>query len=589
MNRIISIIKKNLKLLVRAKSSALIVVLGPLLLIFLVGLAFDNTQAYQVSIGTYSEGYNELSTSFIENLKESQFRVEAFPTEELCIDAIKQGKVHTCMVFPPGLQIGKEGSNQITFHIDYSRINLVWSILDTVSGHVTERSSQISLNLTNTVLNALLQVRDRAIKTKPILVDSTTKNSDVQKKVSDVKKDLIALDLSMNPAEFKLTEIQTWATSFQQQVQTLITGSDKYFANITSRTNDVIDSVEDANLSTSTENAIIGDLEEILNLTKKVDTLVSGQTSLSTTKITELNTLLDQIEGKVTETKTKIDGVVQFREGANAKLSEVDQLLTNSLNNIVVIQKNMNFIESTVDSIEFKEASSIVAPITTQIKPVITEKTHLNYLFPSLIVLVIMFICILLSAILVEMEKNSKANFRSFLTPTPDIIFVVATYLTTMILLVIQLAIILGTTAIFFKARVFGNLWISALVLLLIGTFFSLFGMLIGYVLKSEETATLAAISIGTIFLLLSGLVLPMESMPQYIRDVAEYNPYVIGEGVLRKAMLFSANIGDMDIAIYTLLGYSAAVFYIIYLLQKLSKKRLLSGIFKLPRMRRAK
>ena len=62
------LVQKNLKLLVRARASALIVILGPLLVIFLAGLAFDNTNLYAVRIGTYSPSYNDLSNSFIEKL-----------------------------------------------------------------------------------------------------------------------------------------------------------------------------------------------------------------------------------------------------------------------------------------------------------------------------------------------------------------------------------------------------------------------------------------------------------------------------------------------------------------------------------------
>jgi ABC-type multidrug transport system permease subunit len=583
MNRLLSIIEKNLRLLIRSKSSALIVILGPLILIFLVGIAFDNTQAYQVTIGVYSPSYNELSNSFIESLRQKQFRIEEFKNEDACVEAIKEGNVHTCMIFPEGLQIAKEGYNQITFYIDYSRINLVWSILDTVSGQVQNRSNQLSLNLTNTVLSALVQVREKAIDTKPILIDSTTKNTETKIAVYDISKNLAALDLAMNPADFKTNQIKTLSQDVQNQVKDLLTNSRTHFTSLNTSLNDAITLVRDSdNITVEDKDDITVKLYAASNSTKRLNDLIAGQDSSVTDKSDEIGTVVTELQTKISQVKTKLDKASSFRDQATKNITSVNSLLTDALNNLVVIQKNMNFIESTVDSIEVKDAGHIIAPITTQIKPVINQKTHLNYLFPSLIILVVMFICILLSSVLVIMEKNSKAYFRNFLTPTPDVLFVVATYLTTMILLAVQLIIILGTTALFFKTQIFSHIWISVVVLFLIGTTFSLIGMWIGYLFNSEETATLASILIGTLFLLISNLVLPMESMPDYIRTVARFNPYVLAEDLLRKIMLLGANIQSVNINLYLLLGYSVVIFFIIYLMQKMSKKRLLRVLFKM-------
>ena len=60
---LLKIIQKNLKLLIRSKSSALIIILGPLLVIFLVGIAFGNISKYSLNIGTYTESYTDITNS----------------------------------------------------------------------------------------------------------------------------------------------------------------------------------------------------------------------------------------------------------------------------------------------------------------------------------------------------------------------------------------------------------------------------------------------------------------------------------------------------------------------------------------------
>ena len=130
------IIKKNFKLLIRSKSSALIIILGPLLVIFLVGVAFDNMNQFSLDIGTYSEGYSDLTNSFISKMEAKEYNVNKIKTKEECIELVKQGRQNTCIVFPRDMTIESETTNEIEFHVDNSKINLVWMILDTLSGEV---------------------------------------------------------------------------------------------------------------------------------------------------------------------------------------------------------------------------------------------------------------------------------------------------------------------------------------------------------------------------------------------------------------------------------------------------------------------
>ena len=125
-----SLIQKNLKLLIRSKSSALIVVFGPLLVIFLVGLAFDNANAYSVSVGAYSDEYNPLSDSFLDKLKETNFGVKKYKDSQNCVQAVEEGDIHACLIFPKGFAYSQKGSNEVIFHVDYSKINLVYSIIE---------------------------------------------------------------------------------------------------------------------------------------------------------------------------------------------------------------------------------------------------------------------------------------------------------------------------------------------------------------------------------------------------------------------------------------------------------------------------
>jgi len=539
MFSLFKIIKKNLKLLVRSKSSALIIILGPLLVIFLVGIAFDNLNKYSLNIGTYSESYSPLTESFITKLEGNKFKVQKISSEEECIDLIKKGKLNTCIVFPKDLKLGSDRINEIVFHVDNSKINLVWMVLETISDKLAERSSELSRDLTADLLNKLELTKKELYKIRPTIVNLKTEN---------------------------------------QQATELIQTAEK---RITANVNDLREKQEDMH------NTLIKKINSAQELVSDINQVIN-QTSHNQTKqdLIELREDLDALENKIIDQGesisdwTVLENILEdINEIAINNLNSIDNNLQKSKIKINEIQSTTNKIYNEVTDIKITNATTVVNPITTRIKPVTSETSYLNYLFPALTILVIMFISILLGNTLVMMEKHSPAYFRNFITPTRDIVFILATYLTNLILVFLQLIIIMLISFAFFKAQVLSAVPSTALIFFLSITFFTFTGMAIGYIFTSEETSTLAAISIGSIFLLLSNVILPLETMPETVRNIAKYNPFVLGENLLRKAIIFQAKFSTLYEDMLILLAYSFVLFLLIWLLQKIVRKHLIQRI----------
>ena len=153
MYKLIEIIKKNLKLLLRSKSSALIVLLGPLFLILLISMAFNTTSLYDIKIGTYSGEYSSLSDSITEKLSDDEFKVIRMNSADDCINSIKSNDLHVCAVFPDNLGINTE--EKIEFYVDKSRINLVYIIINSISTKISTKSTELSTALTSTLLDSI--------------------------------------------------------------------------------------------------------------------------------------------------------------------------------------------------------------------------------------------------------------------------------------------------------------------------------------------------------------------------------------------------------------------------------------------------
>jgi hypothetical protein len=93
--------------------------------------------------------------------------------------------------------------------------------------------------------------------------------------------------------------------------------------------------------------------------------------------------------------------------------------------------------------------------------------------------------------------------------------------------------------------------------------------MVIGYVFNTEEMAMLASVSLGTLFLLTSGIIFPLESMPSYLIDKAKFSPMVMSSEMFKKAILFGGNFSSVKQPFFYLTVFSLVLLGIIFLIKK--------------------
>ena len=560
MGNIGHIITKNIKLLVRSRTSALIIIVAPLILIILLGLAFDNSNAFGLTIGVYSPS-GQSPANFLKALTDKQFRIIEYKNETNCIEEIKVGLSNTCIILPTNLNVESNDKKTITFHIDQSKINLVWMIMDTLNAQFSSNAREMSKNLVGILIAKLEESKTELQAKKPIVAQIKTDAGEARAKVQTVVNGLAALDFSYNDNAFPIGEVK-------QKV-----------AAISTSLNINLQSAQD-NITTAKSNVNTSVVVNALN--SAIASIDSAKASISATdqpSLTEVGTLLTVIQNGLTQTKSKLTQANTFKEGSNPALKEAQQRLDQSLQNIGQVENTINKLLGDINSIKVTNPEAIAEPIVTQIKPINTKSTYLNYIFPSLIVLVVMFISIMLGTTLVMMEKNSPAYFRNFIAPTSNLTFIIGTYLTTILLVAIQLVIILIIASSLFSTNVIHSIANVAGILALVATFFTFWGMGIGYIFTSEETSTLGAISTGSLFLLLSSVIIPLESMPMAVRQIANFNPFVIGEKLLRQVIIFQPKFEVIAQDLGILLLYSVGVFIAIIASQKFISKRYLQRI----------
>src|SRR3989338_4322080 len=89
--------------------------------------------------------------------------------------------------------------------------------------------------------------------------------------------------------------------------------------------------------------------------------------------------------------------------------------------------------------------------MSTKIEPVISEKTQLNYVFPTLMILIVMFVSMMLASTLEITEKTSRVYLKNFITPTSYLTFLISNFITNILVVLVQLTVIFGVAFSFLK------------------------------------------------------------------------------------------------------------------------------------------
>ncbi|MBS3145712.1 ABC transporter permease [Candidatus Woesearchaeota archaeon] len=509
MRKILEIIRKNFKILMRSKISAAIIVLGPLVLMLLVGAAFNTSNIYDIRIAAYSDSYTNLSNSIVDLLSDQQFKVTKIDNQDGCINSVRQAENHICVVFPSDLSVETEG--EIQFYVDQSRINLIWVVIDAVSKKVSVKSEQISQELTQVLVDNIAQTKNVLGDKTSVLKDLTSNSADAETKLRTIGDGISEIDLSSN----------------------------------------------------------ITDVKDLENISKEL------QAEFNSTggNFKKLDDLLTTLKTQVSDIQSKIDSASNTLDSKAKEISDLKSTVSSNTLALKGVKDSVDSLVTGINAIQITDVESIVSPIKTKVEPVSTDKTHLSFLFPALLVLVIMFVSILLASTIVIKEKLSKASFRNYITPTSSLTFIFGTYLTNILIVIIQLVVLFAVIGLFFQKDVVNTLANASILLLIIATIFIFIGMIIGYAFNSEETSTLGSIAIGSIFLIFSNTILPIESIPETYRQIFQFNPFILSEGILKKIMIFKVPLLNLTTDLYILGGYILGLFVLLLIVERATQK----------------
>lgn len=508
------IITKNMKLLIRSKISALIFIFGPLLIITLVALAFNTSTLFDLNIAAYSESYSTLSDSIITNLSDNQYNVLKMSSEFECIESVKTSDFQVCVVFPPNMAIDNTANNVVTIYVDNSRLNIANLIASEISTKVSIEASALSSELVTEILTVIDTSNIEVVQTQADLDAVIGEYNGITSSVNSLSTNLDAIDFSYS------------------------------------------------SLDTSSIDSQLSSLKSNYNITDS--------------DISSISSLVDSVESDYSSLASKLDSNKASIATVSASTPSISSKLDSQKTDLQGASDALGIVSEDINAIQITNVASIVSPIKTDIEPISSVNSYLLYILPTILILLIMLVALLMSSTSIVNEKESRAYFRNFITPTNDLLFMTGEFLSNFFILTFQIGILLGVLYYFFNTTLSWQIFSTAgLVLIVTGSFFILLGMLFGYIFHTKQTVTLAAISAAMIMLFFSNTILPLETLSSYTRSFVQYNPFILGESMLKKVLLFAAPIQSITEPLYLLLGFSFAVLVGAILARYFSKKYL--------------
>lgn len=568
MSNIITITKKNFKLILRSKASAIIMLLGPVILMFAIGFAFNFEGEERINIGYFEEEKNNLTKEFIEQLDSQEYSVSQIERIEECKYLISKGQLHICIIFPEDFRIEEGKVNTIDFLVDNSQVNIFMSAVSSIEKRFNQKARELTTGMTQDLLERLdYTIGELSNKTR-IVSELKEENRDITTKIGELENEISSIDVSFDAEEAELENVEGFDTKFTDIVFSAQEAIDD--------TNEIFDDIEGA--VSNIENITEEDIQEIDSMIDDsrddLDELEHKINSEGYASRDDFRESIEDVMDNLNKLEERFDSSQIKKESSLDYVTELEEKNEQSLHKIKSIEDTFNAIVTHLDETEITDVKSIVQPVEKNVKPILTEEGQLNFYFPYLVILITMFVGTLLASNLVYMEKASKAYFRNFVTPIKDSTFLLGTYLTTLIMIIIQLTFVFLVFNLYFEREIADNFALTAIVIFTSASIFIFIGMFIGNLFNSNESNMLAAISVSSIMLFVSDLIYPLERMPETIAHLATvYNPFYIASDLIRKTMIHKVDFYGIQEEFYVLIITAVLLFGAVFILHKIMKK----------------
>ncbi len=253
------------------------------------------------------------------------------------------------------------------------------------------------------------------------------------------------------------------------------------------------------------------------------------------------------------ESKASVQLITNAIDGSAAAIM-------NAYGNSIIMDYNQDIIVDLSGGIEIKPPFNI--RYSYWFNPELDYKT---YMVPGILVLLVTIIGMFLSSMNVVREKEMGTIEQINVSPVKKYQFVIGKLLPFWFIALFELAFGLLLARIIFNIPIVGSLWLifgvaSVYLLAVLGI-----GLLISTLVDTQQQAMFLAWFFAVVFIIMSGLFTPTDSMPQWAQQINIINPIAYFIKMMRMIMLKGSQFQDIlrpfiAVAVYAVISLTLAV-----------------------------
>lgn len=496
------IFRRNFFIIINSKLSSLMIILGPIILILITGLALQDNSLRSIEASIYSS--TSINPSFIEKMNARSFIVINSSSLDDCKSSVLQSKSQVCIEFVPSKSLLSHDSYDLHLYVDFSKQRIVWNIIGSIQGIVDDESTGIRSSL-----------------------------------ISSLKESIDELLVNLDSNKQKVQDLQSIANRVNNDINFAINNY-----------NDI--SVKASQVSQS-----------IVLIKSDINSLSSY--SVSPTLIKRMGENIDTISSLVSGISDKTgdvsstSGLVLARDNIQKIISDLERVHSaiNSVSGDLRSIRNAD-LERLSNPIPLSYSSISESEVSTGAST--GELGFIDYLFPSFMMFFVLFASIVFSASSTIRERSSNAYVRNVISRASGFDFALGNFITSLLIVSLQTSLILFVAKYFLNSSLLDNFLSVGIVMIVAISLFIMIGMFIGYLFNTNESAIVASISLALIFLIFTPIITPLETLPPVASDIISHTPLVILENKLRLITIFDSSLSFSFSDILSLLGIGALV-----------------------------
>lgn len=283
---------------------------------------------------------------------------------------------------------------------------------------------------------------------------------------------------------------------------------------------------------------------------KKFDTKIEANQEMQKGKVDVILEIPNHFEQNLIKEKTAFLSVsINAIDGASAGIENVylTQIITSFNQNIQ--SKLIRYYDGAI-----AQSENIITIPSFWYNNTLNYKT---FMVPGILVLLVTMITLFLSSMNIVREKEIGTLEQINVTPIKKYQFIIGKLFPFWVLGLLILTVGLTIAKLVFNIPILGNigliyLFTSIYLLVILGI-----GLIISNHTETQQQAMFIAWFFMVIFILMSGLFTPIESMPQWAQNITLFNPIRYFVEIIRMVMLKGATFSDISLQFYIIALYA--------------------------------